>query len=257
MEKKFDLISSMMKRLGVSPRVFVLQCMKGNQLSLNCSVSDETSTIMLKPSNCDVQSHDDEDIVVEPEETTGGHSDVIPPEVEPTFEDVFYEEIGLDDFDEFELNENTQDKVKCGMLVYANGTKFVIRKKPMSSKLMQTNSLEFKGIMFANQVDSFLVIRFGDERCGYKRAVRKLINGYRMLDNSDCVALYVYLNRICDAFKMLHTNVKKMDRIFCLDTTNSDKETPCIFSLKQGSVVSDSDKSASAGFMQVLTIKKL
>lgn len=92
MEKKFDLISSMMKRLGVSPRVFVLQCMKGNQLFLNCSVSDKTSTIMLKPSNCDVQSHDDEDIVVEPEETAGGHSDVIPPEVEPTFEDVFYEE---------------------------------------------------------------------------------------------------------------------------------------------------------------------
>jgi len=183
MEKKFDLISSMMKRLGVSPRVFVLQCMKGNQLSLNCSVSDETSTIMLKPSNCDVQSHDDEeDIVVEPEETTGGHSDVIPPEVKPTFEDVFYKEIGLDDFDEFELNENTQDKVKCGMFVYANGTKFVIRKKPMSLKLMQTNSLEFKGIMFANQDDSFLVIRFGDERCGYKRAVRKLIkNGIKMV----------------------------------------------------------------------------
>ena len=143
MEKKFDLISSMMKRLGVSPRVFMLQCMKGNQLSLNCSVSDETSTIMLKPSNCDVQLQDDEDMIVDPKEITGGDSDVIPPEVEPTFEGVFYGDIGLDDFDEFELNENTQDKVKCGMFVYANGTKFVIRKKPMSSKLMQTKSLEF------------------------------------------------------------------------------------------------------------------
>ena len=61
MEKKFGLISSMMKRLGISPRLFISQCIEENRLSLDCSVTDGTSVIKFKSSNRDKCRHDNED----------------------------------------------------------------------------------------------------------------------------------------------------------------------------------------------------
>ena len=260
MEKKFDLISSMMKRLGISPRVFISQCIKENRLSLDCSVTDGTSVIKFKSSTRDKCSHDNEEESDEKEvsiETIKEHSDVAPFTDKETLEKMFFTPISSEDCDEFELNENTQEKVKCGMFVYAKGPKFIISKNPMHSKLMQNNSLQFKGIMFANKEDVFLVIRFGEERCGYSRAVKKLINGYKILSSSDCETLFVYLDTVYEAFKKLHINLRRVDRIFCLDTSDNFKGVPCIFSLKQGSLISNSDKSLSAGSLQVLTIKKI
>ena len=99
MEKKFDLVSSMMKRLGITPRMFVLQCIEENRLSFSCSVTDETSIIEFKSYNRDnrSQNNDENDAVEETQEIVEEHPDVVHPKVEKTFEDVVYETIDSDD----------------------------------------------------------------------------------------------------------------------------------------------------------------
>ena len=253
MEKKFELISSMMKRLGVSPRLFVLQCLKDNMLSFNCIVKDEKSTIEPTVSVLTENSVAETGNIVETKETEAEQPSVIPSENEKVSDVGFYAPITNDDWDEFELKASTQDKLRCGMFVYSNGSRFIIRKSPLSINFMQKHSLMFKGILFADKDNCFLAVRFGEEQCGYNRALKKMPLGYRIPYASDCKILSTYLNVICDSFKTLHINLSRINRIFCLDYCG--KNIPATFDLHQGTLETDSVLK-SAGFLQVLTIKK-
>jgi len=253
MEKKFELISSMMERLGVSPRLFVLQCLKENTLSLTCIVKDNTSAITPRVSVLTENPAAETSNIAETRETEAEQPSIIPSENENVSDAGFYAPITNDDWDEFELNAFTQNKLRCGMLVYANGLRFMVRKSPLSAKFMQKKYLTFKGVLFADKNDSFLAVKLGEEHCGYNRAVKKMSLGYRMPYASDCKILSTYLNVICDSFKSLHINLSRINRIFCLK--HYGKNIPAVFNLQQGTLVTDSEQK-TAGFLQVLTIKK-
>jgi len=207
MEKKFELISSMMKRLGISPRTVILHCINSNQLSLNLILKDKEAAISFVTSHSRDKPEIGEKCLIKGADDVQTFENKIIMESEKTFEELFYAPIDGVIPEEFEFSAKTQNITRCGMFVYGNGDSFLLRKTPMKSKQQKRDSWAFKGILFASEENSILAIKFGDEYCNYKRAVKKLNTGYRLPNERDCEILFIYVDKICGAFKMLHTNL--------------------------------------------------
>ena len=146
--------------------------------------------------------------------------------------------------------------VRCGMFAYENDSAIIIRKAPMSSNEIQAKRCGFKGVIFATKDNYFLAMRIGEGRGRFKRAVKKLSKDYRLPFLSDCNIIYLYHTVLCEAFKKMHLNLNKYNEYFYVETKISNEESPCVFNFMQGSPVNSNPKSASAGSIQIIEIKK-
>lgn len=276
MEKKIGLISSMMKRLGVTPCEITLHFLQNKHLSFDCLVKDENACKSIVKSSVSIEHsikenpEEEENIETEIEQIetiSVNNKNSASEEVETKEDDTninlasvffpfFYKSSDDVYLEEFKLNGSTISMVRCGMVAYEIDNAIVIRKVPMPLSEQNRKRARFKGVIFATHDNDFLAMKLGDGQSNFKKAIKKLPSGYTLPRLSDCEVIFINYSILYETFKKMNVNLNRYNEYFYIENKISNEEPPCVFNFIQGNPVHSPKKSAIAGSIQITVIKK-
>ena len=277
----FDLITSMMKRLEVSPSVLTInwlqervlsfscvaqnllqnkqeQCLIGKCVSQELHPAEETSKAVISLTQNNESASNFPEINV-PESSDSQRKNVKPNLLNGAVsqKNVFYEEDWRELPDEFELSAETVFSTRCGMFAYLQGKKVIISKTLLSRKQVRKQKFVFIGVLFAQQENQLHALKASTPHsgCGYGSALKNMPSNYRFPHYEDCEKIFIYKNILHKAFTKQHINFEAMEKIFH-EEADCPKNTACIFNLAKGISEKLPTKSAVASpyYVRVLNI---
>ena len=172
----FDLITSMMKRLEVSPSVLTINWLQERVLSFSCVAQN---LLQNKQEQCLIgkcvsqELHPAEETskavisLTQDNESASNFTEInVPESSDSQRKNVFYEEDWRELPDEFELSAETVFSTRCGMFAYLQGKKVIISKTLLSRKQVRKQKFVFIGVLFAQQENQLHALKASTPHSG-------------------------------------------------------------------------------------------
>lgn len=264
-QSKFNLLDTMMSRLGVTPGMLTKEWLKNNAIPFvwtlqessqkgvkmditgkivsaklvtnnKVEIKPSTKTPKLKPSKSTKDKTDGQ------KETPASEGSLF---YNPDWE-------GIDD--EFNLNKETVSQLRCGMFAYHHGPQIIITKKKLSSQQEISQNYMRLGVVFDLQENRLLVLNLCVSKSSYAKAQKRLLAECRLLTGDECKKIFVSKELLQRGFEKMNVNLKDAKRVFFKDDSQETGRIG-VFNFQKGKSTERSQETARADAYQVQTIK--
>ena len=261
-QSKFNLLDSMMSRLGVTPGVLTTEWLKSKAIPfvfvpqesvVKMGITGKIVSSKLHKSSKEETAPATETSTQEPAKSTKGKTKGVGKK--PASEDsLFYNEKWDEIDDEFKLNKETVSQLRCGMFAYLHGSKVVITKKKLSSQKERNQNYIRLGVVFDLSENLLLILSLCALKSNYSKVTERLLADCRLPTGDECVKLFVYKELLHKGFSRLNINFKDAKKIFYEDIDHEVGKIG-VFDFQEGKSTERSQETAQADAYQVQTIK--